>query len=182
MNAVGFCLVLFWQPIPQPLWSIDNALVEVTLWGLFASGWMLLFLGAFSINLFELLGLTQAAAWSAGSAVAPLKLKTAWIYRSLEHPMYVGVLLGLWMTPHMSVGHAILAAQLTIYIAVGMRYKSRDLKVRFGRSYQAWRERPTARNGAEARIEHDIVMAPLPPPIADLLARLASVEARSNQA
>ena len=54
--------------------------------------------------------------------------------------MYVGVLLGLWVTPHMSVGHALMAASFTLYILIAMRYEERDLTANFGASYQAWRE------------------------------------------
>jgi hypothetical protein len=53
--------------------------------------------------------------------------------------MYVGVLTGLWATPTMSVGHALLASQLTIYIAVAMRFERRDLEARYGPAYASWR-------------------------------------------
>jgi methanethiol S-methyltransferase len=53
--------------------------------------------------------------------------------------MYVGVLLGLWMTPHMTVGHALMAATFTLYILIAMRYEERDLSRNFGAAYEAWR-------------------------------------------
>jgi methanethiol S-methyltransferase len=44
-----------------------------------------------------------------GQAPAP-RLKTGLLYRWLRHPMYVGVLLAVWATAHMTVGHLLLAA------------------------------------------------------------------------
>ena len=35
--------------------------------------------------------------------------------------MYVGVLMGVWITPVMTVGHLLLAAGLTVYVLIGMR-------------------------------------------------------------
>jgi methanethiol S-methyltransferase len=43
------------------------------------------------------------------------------------HPMYVGVLLGVWATPRMSAGHLLLALALTDYVLIAMRYEERDL-------------------------------------------------------
>ena len=53
--------------------------------------------------------------------------------------MYIGVLLGLWATPRMSVGHLLLALGLTMYVVIAMRYEERDLATAFGSSYQRWR-------------------------------------------
>ena len=53
--------------------------------------------------------------------------------------MYVGLLLGVWATPDMSVGHALLAAGFTVYILLALGYEERDLAARFGGAYRAWR-------------------------------------------
>jgi methanethiol S-methyltransferase len=53
--------------------------------------------------------------------------------------MYVGVLLGTWATPRMSVGHLLLALAMTAYVLIAMRYEERDLIQRFGTSYHRWR-------------------------------------------
>ena len=50
--------------------------------------------------------------------------------------MYIGVLLGLWATPRMSVGHLLLALGLAMYVVIAMRYEERDLATAFGSSYQ----------------------------------------------
>jgi protein-S-isoprenylcysteine O-methyltransferase Ste14 len=65
------------------------------------------------------------------------RLKTGRLYGWLRHPMYVGVLLGVWATPRMTVGHALLA--LTGYVLIAIRYEERDLFRRFGTPYTRWR-------------------------------------------
>jgi len=136
---VGFMIVLFWQPIPLVIWDTP-APISVIPWTLFALGWVILLAAGISFNLFELLGLRQAWAWYQGRTVPPLTLKTHWLYDWVRHPMYVGVLLGLWMTPLMTVGHALIAATFTLYVLIAMRYEERDLSANFGAPYEAWRE------------------------------------------
>jgi protein-S-isoprenylcysteine O-methyltransferase Ste14 len=86
----------------------------------------------------ELLGIEQARAWS-GGRLHTSRLKTGLLYRWGRHPMYVGVLLGVWATPRMSFGHLLLALTLTAYVLVAMRYEERDLLHRFGASYRDYR-------------------------------------------
>jgi methanethiol S-methyltransferase len=98
-NLCLFALIHFWQPIPIDVWDVGRGIVGDSTWILFAIGWLILFLGAWSFGIFELLGLQQMRAWSRGIAVYQPRLKTGRIYRWLRHPMYVGVLLGVWATP-----------------------------------------------------------------------------------
>jgi protein-S-isoprenylcysteine O-methyltransferase Ste14 len=53
--------------------------------------------------------------------------------------MYVGVLLGVWATPRMTMGHLLLATGLTLYVLIALRYEERDLAMRFGKPYRRWR-------------------------------------------
>ena len=138
-SLVGFVMLAFWQPIPLTIWHVSGPLA-VPFWLLFAIGWTILLSAGITFNLFELLGVRQAWAWYQGRPIPPLTLKTHWLYDWMRHPMYVGVLLGLWMTPHMTAGHALMAATFTLYILIAMRYEERDLSASFGAPYQAWRE------------------------------------------
>jgi protein-S-isoprenylcysteine O-methyltransferase Ste14 len=113
--------------------------VAAALWALFAAGWTILFLGAWSFGIRDLLGISQMQAWVEARPLSGPNLKTARLYRWLRHPMYVGVLLGIWATPRMSVGHLLLALGLTTYVFIAMRYEERDLVRTFGASYQRWR-------------------------------------------
>ena len=53
--------------------------------------------------------------------------------------MYGGVLMGVWITPRMTLGHALLALGLTGYVPIAMRYEERDLARTFGMRYNRWR-------------------------------------------
>ncbi len=108
-------------------------------WTLFALGWGILFLGAWSFGMRDLLGVEQMRAWVLGRPAPPKRLKTGWLYRWLRQPMYVGVLMGVWVTPRMSLGHALLALGLTGYVLIAMRYEERDLVRTFGARYNRWR-------------------------------------------
>ena len=138
-NVTLFALIILWQPIPLDLWSVRDGLLRDVLWAAFAFGWALLFLGARSFGILELLGIRQMRSWADGDAAPQLRLKTGSLYRYLRHPMYWGVLLGLWATPNMTVGHALLAAGLTVYILIAIRFEERDLVRRFGDHYRTWR-------------------------------------------
>ena len=153
-SLVGFVMIAFWQPIPLVLWHISG-LGETVMWTLFAVGWALLLASGISFNIFELLGVRQSRAWSEGRPPPSLTLKTNWLYDWMKHPMYAGVLLGLWMTPYLTVGHALMAGGFTLYILIAMRYEERDLSRRFGDAYQAWRSgcphaQPRSETGARA--------------------------------
>jgi protein-S-isoprenylcysteine O-methyltransferase Ste14 len=137
-NAALFALIVFWQPIPIEVWSIRGALLEDTVWAAFAAGWVTLFLGAWSFGIGDFLGLAQMQAWVNGREYRQ-KLKTRRLYRWLRHPMYVGVLLGVWAAPRMSLGHLLLAMVLTAYVLIAMRYEERDLIAAYGGRYLAWR-------------------------------------------
>jgi hypothetical protein len=48
---------------------------------------VILFLGAWSFGMRDLLGLEQMRAWVANEAPPQPRLKTGWLYRWLRHPM-----------------------------------------------------------------------------------------------
>lgn len=138
-NAALFALIIFWQPIPLEIWCIRSGYLDDVVWVLFAAGWFILFLGAWSFGIGELLGLAQMRAWGEGREYRP-GLKTGYLYQWLRHPMYVGVLVGVWATPRMMLGHLVLALGLTGYVLIAMRYEERDLAAAYGPRYLTWRD------------------------------------------
>jgi protein-S-isoprenylcysteine O-methyltransferase Ste14 len=140
VHAANICLlslIVFWQPINIEMWSTSGLLRDL-LWIGFVAGWTILLLGALSFGVFDLLGISQMRAWAFDKPIPALRLKTGFLYRTMRHPMYVGVLLALWSTPRMTVGHLLLAYGMTLYVLIAMRYEERDLARRFGRAYQQW--------------------------------------------
>jgi protein-S-isoprenylcysteine O-methyltransferase Ste14 len=137
-NIVLLTLIACWQPIPIVVWHVELAPLRDACWGLFALGWIILLAGALSFGIAELLGLRQVLDWYWERTPQPLPLKTDGLYQWLKHPMYVGVLLALWATPYMTIGHALLAVGMTLYVLIAKGYEERDLNRTYGRVYQAW--------------------------------------------
>ncbi len=137
-NLALLALIVFWQSIPIEIWNIGPPWREV-MWLVFAAGWIILLFGALSFGVLDLLGIEQMRAWANGIPASKPRLKTGLLYRWLRHPMYVGVLLAMWATAQMTIGHLLLATGMTLYVLIAMRYEERDLIARFGSPYARWR-------------------------------------------
>ncbi len=138
-NFSLFALIIFWQPIAIEVWNVGRGFWHQATLAVFAAGWLVLFLGAWSFGIFELLGLKQMRAWTEGRPTTQTPLKTRGIYQWLSHPMYVGVLAAIWAAPRMTIGHLLLAVGLSLYVLIAMRYEERDLVARYGARYTLWR-------------------------------------------
>jgi methanethiol S-methyltransferase len=127
-----------WQPILTPVWSVSAEPVRWALWGLFGCGWVLVGLAMMAIDPVEFLGIRQAVAAWRGVEAAPTPFKTPFPYRLVRHPMQLGILVALWATPHMTAGHLVYAATMTLYILIGLRFEERALVRSFGVTYIAY--------------------------------------------
>ena len=99
-------------------------------------GFALALLSTFLLDHFELFGLRQGL-----HAAGPAGLRTPWLYRWVRHPLYLGMLIGLWVTPTMTGGHLLLAAAMTAYVLVGVHHEERDLVRAFGDEYRRYQAR-----------------------------------------
>jgi protein-S-isoprenylcysteine O-methyltransferase Ste14 len=140
-SLVLILMFLLWRPIPETIWRVDNALGSAVLWALFALGWLTVLISTFLISHFELFGLSQVWGHARGTRPAPPVFRQPFFYRHVRHPIYSGFLLAFWATPHMTAGHLLLAAGITVYILIAIRYEERDLVGLFGEDYEAYRER-----------------------------------------
>ena len=134
-------LYMFWQPILTPVWTIQNPALRAVVWGLFGLGWAIVFLSTWLINHFELFGLAQVWRHWRGSEAGPARLTTPLFYRVVRHPLYSGFLLAFWAAPTMTLGHLLLAAGMTVYVLIAIRYEERDLVGVFGADYEDYRRR-----------------------------------------
>lgn len=139
--AVLTALFVFWHPIAGVVWDVTHPVGAAVLWALFAAGFGIVFVSTWLINHFELFGLAQAWGHFRGHEPQPIAFRTPLFYRFVRHPIYLGFLLAFWATPHMSLGHLLLAAGFTVYILIGIHYEERDLMAHFGRTYSDYRAR-----------------------------------------
>ncbi|HEX2764389.1 MAG TPA: isoprenylcysteine carboxylmethyltransferase family protein [Allosphingosinicella sp.] len=131
----------FWAPIAGDLWTVENSVGRTVLWALFALGWLIVLLSTFLISHFELFGLAQVWNNLQGKAAAAPVFRQPFFYRFVRHPLYSGFFLAFWSTPRMSWGHLLLAAAMSIYMLIAIRFEERDLVDLFGADYEAYRAR-----------------------------------------
>ncbi|WP_159978591.1 MULTISPECIES: methanethiol S-methyltransferase [unclassified Novosphingobium] len=138
-SAALIVLMVFWRPIPAVVWSVGTPLGAGLLWALFAAGWLIVLLSTFLISHFELFGLTQVWNNLRGKMAAPAVLRQPFFYRLVRHPLYSGFFLAFWATPLMTAGHLLLAAALSVFMIVAIRFEERDLIGVFGEDYVRYR-------------------------------------------
>jgi len=109
-----------WQPIAGTVWDIQEGASKLLLQGLFWLGWVILFSATFMINHFDLFGLRQVYLRLKNEPYTPVPFMQVALYRFVRHPIMLGLLLGFWSTPSMSVGHLLFAAASTGYIFIGI--------------------------------------------------------------
>ncbi|MCK4950523.1 MAG: isoprenylcysteine carboxylmethyltransferase family protein [Gammaproteobacteria bacterium] len=120
-------IVYFWQPLGGVIWQVENTVAITILYILFGIGWGILFLASFQINHFDLFGLRQVWLHFRGKPYTLLPFKMPWLYRYSRHPLYVGLMIGLWAAPTMTVAHLVFAVLCTGYIFVGATLEEKDL-------------------------------------------------------
>jgi len=144
MLLASLCLILlflFWRPLPSILWSVSTPTAAYALWALFGLGWAIVLISTFLLNHFELFGLQQVWNHAEGSGEQAPVFRTPLFYKRVRHPLYSGFVLAFWAIPVMTLGHALLAAGMTVYILIAIRYEERDLVGLFGTVYQDYRQR-----------------------------------------
>ena len=134
-------LYAFWHPILGTIWNVTNPTARMAIWALFAIGWAIVFLSTWLLNHFELFGLAQVWRHWRDAPTPEAKLTEPLFYRFVRHPLYSGFLLAFWAAPTRTVGHLLLAAGMTAYVLIAIRFEERDLVAHFGREYEDYRGR-----------------------------------------
>jgi protein-S-isoprenylcysteine O-methyltransferase Ste14 len=141
--ATSFVLLLLywqWQPILALVWTVPNPIAAGVLDGIFWLGWVVLVASTFMLSHFELFGLSQVFARLFGKQLPAARFRAPLLYRRVRHPIYLGVLLAVWATPAMTVGHLLFAVVITGYILVGIQLEEHDLVQQFGDQYRRYRQ------------------------------------------
>lgn len=140
-SLVLILLFALWHPIAGNVWQVEAPIARTALWVLFAAGWLVALLSTFLINHFELFGLSQVVRNLRHRAPAAPVLRMPLFYKLVRHPLYAGFFIAFWATPVMSYGHLLLAAGMSAYVLIAIRYEERDLVDTFGHDYVAYRDR-----------------------------------------
>ena len=134
-------LFWFWRPIGVTVWDVTASPLAGVLTVLFWVGWATVLLSTFLINHFELFGLQQAWLNLRGRAAAAPEFRQPFLYKFVRHPLYLGFFLAFWSAPKMTAGHLLLAAGMSVYMLIAIRYEERDLVAVFGKDYEDYRGR-----------------------------------------
>jgi protein-S-isoprenylcysteine O-methyltransferase Ste14 len=135
-------LLLFWQwqPIGGVVWNVEKPALQLVIYALYATGWVLVLLSTFLINHFDLFGLRQVFLFLIGRPYTQLKFGTPILYRHIRHPLYLGWLFAFWSTPTMTVAHLVFAIATTAYIFVAIQLEEKDLVDAYGDDYRRYKK------------------------------------------
>lgn len=143
-SALVLAVVMWlWEPLTTPIWSVQSAGAVWALWALWGVGWLTVVLSTFMTDHFDLFGLRHVYLYLVGRPYTLVQFKRRGLYRHMRHPLYTGFFIALWATPHMTLGHLVLASGLSTYIVIGTLLEERDLIAAFGERYRQYcRELP----------------------------------------
>ncbi len=141
--------VLFWQwrPIQETIWGDPLAPNAGLLLGTriaFGVGAALILLAGLSRHGFNTLGLRHVLCFFKGRQYTPPGLDGPILYRLVRNPMWLGLLLVVWASPWMTLGHALFAVALTAYMPVAIFWKERNLIAQYGQDFRDYQRRTPA--------------------------------------
>jgi len=137
-SLVLILLMWQWRPMASVVWHVDHIAAAAVFWSVNAVGWLGVPLCSFLIDHFDLFGVKRALHAYLGITVGRKGFVTPMVYRAIRHPIMTSLMIGLWVTPHMTVGHALLAAGMTVYVVIGVRYEERSLVDELGDDYRRY--------------------------------------------
>lgn len=141
ISSVALILLFWlWQPIGGVVWNVEQPVLRMVLYALFALGFAIVLLSTFLINHFDLFGLRQVYLYLRGKEYTQLRFGTPLLYRHVRHPLYLGWLLAFWATPTMTIAHLVFAIATTVYIFMAIQFEEKDLLDTFGDDYRRYRE------------------------------------------
>ena len=129
-----------WRPIPALVWQVDHPVGWSLLFGLCLLGWLIVFYATLLIDHFDLFGLRQVTLHLREKTYTPKPFIVPSMYKYVRHPLYVGWFILFWATPHMTAGHLLFAAGMTIYTLIAIPWEEHDLEESLGDEYRRYRE------------------------------------------
>lgn len=144
--ANGFMILLLalWRPIGPVIYDLRSPIARGAMWGLFASGWLLVPVASLMISHFDLFGTRQVWLNLQQKAYTYLPFHTPMLYKVVRHPLYVGWMISFWATPTLSAGHVLFATFMTVYMLAAIPLEERDLIAAYGEKYHQYRRRVPA--------------------------------------
>ena len=141
-SGVIMCVICVgWRPLESTLWHVDHPIARFVLIALQLLGWGIAVTATFLINHFELFGLQQVYFNLVHKPEPSPDFTERFLYRIVRHPLQLGLLMGMWSAPTMSMTHLMLSATMTVYIFIGLYYEEKGLVATLGQDYEEYRKR-----------------------------------------
>jgi protein-S-isoprenylcysteine O-methyltransferase Ste14 len=101
---------------------------------------VVLLVGFFQTDVWEFIGLRQAAGGAVSLSNGPVETKqgrlvTRGLYRYVRHPLYTAGIAFIWLMPLMTVNVLAINIALTVYVVIGAIFEERKLRGEFGQAY-----------------------------------------------
>ena len=163
--ATSLVLILMywqWRPMTDVIWQVNSTWLATALWGVFATGFLIVLLSTFIVDHFDLFGLRQVTLNLLRRSYRHPPFRVTYFYRFIRHPIYLGLLLAFWATPQMTLGHLVFALGMSAYIFIGVRFEERDLETFLGEEYRRYRERVPMLLPSAGKV-HETVKPPTSP-------------------
>jgi methanethiol S-methyltransferase len=138
-SLILILLFWLWKPVEINIWHIESSAFQIIIYSLFALGWVILLISTFLINHFELFGLQQIYFNLRNRPMKSPEFQMPLFYRIVRHPMMIGVIIAIWATPDMTLGHMMFSVFMTGYIFIGTYFEEKDLVKHFGGKYIMYR-------------------------------------------
>ncbi|MBI4243475.1 MAG: isoprenylcysteine carboxylmethyltransferase family protein [Planctomycetes bacterium] len=141
LSSLLLCILYWqWEPLLQPIWTLDNETGKLIIQTLFWFGWGIVLISTFMINHFELFGLQQVFYHAKGKEFQYPSFRTPALYKFIRHPIMLGFIIAFWAAPKMTLGHLIFSVATTGYIFIGIMLEERDLVSFHGEKYKKYKK------------------------------------------
>jgi methanethiol S-methyltransferase len=137
-SASLILLFLFWRPLTDVVWDVQNTFLSGLLTGLYFFGWFIVLFGTFLINHFNLFGLQQVYNNLNNKEPRTLSFVTPLLYKFVRHPIMLGFIIAFWAAPYMTTGHILFSVATTAYILLGIQLEERDMVGMYGAEYKRY--------------------------------------------
>lgn len=132
---LGLCWL--WRPVPGELYRLVGAwwwlgvAVQVT-------GLVITIAGSRALDVLDLAGIRHVQASPVSDPGRHRPLVTSGLYGLVRHPLYLGWVLLVFGTPHMTMTRAVFALTSTVYLMAAIPWEERSLTETFGPEYAAY--------------------------------------------
>jgi len=140
-NILLLLIFVCWQPMTGVIWHLESQVGQIIVYTLFALGWGMVVLASFLINHFDLFGIRQVYLYAMDKDYTNIPFKVQSLYKYVRNPIMLGWFIAFWATPHMTVGHLVFAAGMTIYGFIGMFFEERTTLSYLGEHYRQYRDK-----------------------------------------